>query len=364
MKKHKKLLFVTMIIVAVVATFFVGCKKEKTEVLNNPEKSETQELHNRIKAFQTLCDAVNSGTKADGTMTVEEMRQILDLTSNYEYSQHMTYCVGTVLDTLHVAMPIVDNEGNVSENDVVATYSAFETELQKCLAAVNDGKNLPSYFSILMPENGAKDIDEIEIVFIRGIEGEYPKENAKSRDDDDGPFIEGIDYWHWGDSLGLCKPDPISCTSDAAQQLSEEFVFVIPDEHQGESYTISNVVHAIYRPCNHAVPDYESIYYVDPNMEDCAETWLFCNISDFDDDICLLWYELNCYWRSIIRNIVDPSAPLHYAPGGNPALAPPYHCCIIDPRSFQFETYYFKIHTAHVIYCDICWTGNETPPIH
>ena len=363
MKKKTILCVAAVIVAAIVSITVVSCKKDKDEVVTKATNSEAQALLNRIEAFQTLRDAINSGEKVEGNMTVEEMRQVLDIVTNYEHSEHMTYCVGTVLDTLHIAMPIVDNEGNVSENDVVATYNAFEVELQKCLDAVNDGKVIPSYFSILMPENTGKDLNEIEIVFIRGVAGEYPKENQKNRDDD-GPFIEGIDYWHWGDSLGLCKPDPISCTSDAAQQLSEEFVYVIPAEHQGESYNITNVMHVIYRPCTRTIEGISSNYYEDPNMEDCAETWLFCDISSFDHDPCLIWWEMNCYWRSIIRNIVDPSAPLHFASSENPALAPPYHYCIIKPQDFIFDSDYFKVHIAHVIYCEVQWTGNENPPIH
>lgn len=363
MKKKTILCVAAVIVAAIVSITVVSCKKDKDEVVTKATNSEAQALLNCIEAFQTLRDAVNSGEKVDGSMTVEELRQVLDLVTNYEHSEHMTYCVGTVLDTLRIAMPLVDNEGNVSENDVVATYNSFEIELQKCLDAVDDGKVIPSYFSILMPENIGKDFNEIEIVFIRGVAGEYPKENQKNRDDD-GPFIEEFDYWHWGDSLGLCKPDPYSCTSDAAQQLSEEFVYVIPAAHQGESYIISNVVHVLYSPCSRTIPGVSTTYYQDPYMEDCADTWLFCSILPYYTDPCLNSYELNCFWRSIVRNIVDPSAPLHYAPLENSALLIPYHYCIIESNKFYFEVDYYKLHIAHVIYCEIEWPGNENPPIH
>ena len=121
-----------LIVAAIVSVTVVSCKKDKDEVVTKATNSEAQALLNRIEAFQTLRDAVNSGAKADGSMTVEEMRQALDLVSNYEHSEHMTYCENTVLDTLHVAMPAVDGEGYVSNADVVATYNAFETALEKC----------------------------------------------------------------------------------------------------------------------------------------------------------------------------------------------------------------------------------------
>lgn len=357
---RRKLFFAIMVmaIATIVAAVVVSCKKEKTNVTYENSDKEVAALINRINEFQELRDAIHFGNRNGGTMTVEEMRQILDLTSNYEYSQHMSYCVGTILDTLRIPMPTVDSEGNVSENDVVATYEAFETELQKCMDAANDGRDVPSYFSILMPKDGERDINEIEIVFIRGMLGDNAKGNNNR--DNDGPFLEDIDNWFWGDSLGLCKSYPYDCTSDAAQQLSEEFVFVIPAEHQGESYTISDVFHVNYKPCSHPIPNITSHYYIDPYMEDCADTWLFLYYSPYEDESpCIPWDEMNCYWRSINRNIVDPSAPLHFYQN----YASPYHCCIIEPQKFYFDGDYFKVHVAHVIYCDIQWSGNVTPPI-
>ena len=180
--KKSILCVAALIVAAIVSVTVVSCKKDKEEVVKTTN-SEAQALLNRIAAFQTLRDAVNSGAKADGSMTVEEMRQALDLVSNYEHSEHMTYCLNTVLDTLHVAMPVVDGEGYVSNADVVATYNAFETALEKCMLGVNDGMDVPSLFSIVMPEIGTKDGNVIEIVFTRGEESEdndvrYPFEEG------------------------------------------------------------------------------------------------------------------------------------------------------------------------------------------
>ena len=183
--------FAALIVAAIVSVTVVSCKKDKDEVVK-ATNSEAQALLNRIEAFQTLRDAVNSGVKEDGSMTVEEMRQTLDLMSNYEHSEHMTYCENTVLDTLHVVMPTINGEGYVSNADVVATYNAFETALEKRMLGVNDGLDVPSYFSIVMPQIGAKDDGDIDIVFTRGEEG------VKYNDVTD-PFGEGDDYV-WGGS--------------------------------------------------------------------------------------------------------------------------------------------------------------------
>lgn len=350
MRKRRSLLIAVMVIAATAATLFVSCKKEKDEAASNVDRSEAQALLNRIEAFQTLRDAVNSGAKADGSMTVEEMRQALDLVSNYEHSEHMTYCLNTVLDTLHVATPAVDGEGYVSNADVVATYNAFEIALEKCMLGVKDGMDVPSYFSIVMPKTGAKDDDDIDVVFIRGGADDAPGNEEHTSE---GPFVEGDD-WYWGLDLGKC--DGSQTYSDAAQELSKKFVFTPDQQHQGQSYIVYNVEHVYYTPTDELIPD-NYVYYVDPNMEDCAPTWLFLYEGDSLIYQCIPYDEMNCYWRSIRRNIVLPYASLHYGPNSHS----PYHKCIIVARVDKRWTR--GMHVAHVVYCGVSWSEPVLPPI-
>lgn len=358
MRKRRSLLIAVMVIAATAATLFVGCKKEKDEAATNVDRSETQALLNRIEAFQTLRDAVNSGAKADGSMTVEEMRQVLDLVSNYEHSEHMTYCLNTVLDTLHVAMPAVDGEGYVSNVDVVATYNAFETALEKCMLGVKDGMDVPSYFSIVMPKTGTKDNDDIDIVFLRGEADEDPGYEEHTSD---GPFREGIDDWKWGLDLGPC--DLTGYTGrmiDAADKLTQQFVFTPDAQHQGRTCILQDVEHAYYAPDDGTLLE-GWIYYVDPYMEDCAPRWLFYYEGEIAHDSlepCIPYDEMNCYWRSIRRNIVLSNAPLHYGPMHHA----PYHQCIIIDRLYYRRTR--REHVAHVIYCYVAWEEPQIPPVH
>lgn len=240
-----------LIVAAIVSVTVVSCKKDKDEVVK-ATNSEAQALLNRIEAFQTLRDAVNSGVKADGSMTVEEMRQALDLVSNYEHSEHMTYCLNTTLDTLHVAMPAVDGEGYVSNADVVATYNAFETALETCMLGVKDGMDVPSYFSIVMPEIGTKDNEDIDVVFLRGEADEAPGNEEHTSN---GPYREGIDDWKWGLDLGPC--DPTGYTGrmiDAADKLTQQFVFTPDSQHQGQTCILQNVEHVVYTPSDYNLP--------------------------------------------------------------------------------------------------------------
>lgn len=351
-------LFITLAVVIAAATVaVVSCKKENVKEQVQYDSSEAVAMMQSINRFREIRDAVKAGAKSDGVMTVDEMRQILDLMTNYEHSEHMTCCENTVLDTLFIAMPPVDEEGNISNTDVVATYAAFETELLKCMEIATDGRDIPSYFSILMPEKNGKIEENITVVFVRG---EERKETIDNRNilEDDGPFIENVDNWTWGRNLGLCKGNPYNCTSDASEELSREFVFEVPAAHQGENYLITDVVHANYRPCNPEIPSINSHYYVDTLMEDCADTWLFCQVSPFIQDYCVMWWEMNCFYRSIDRNIVDSLAPLHFVlhPDYSNRYVP-YHMCSIHWSLFMEQGYYYHVHYAHVVYCNILWVG-------
>ena len=351
MRKRKSLLIAVMVIAATAATLFVGCKKEKDEAAATANRSEAQALLNRIEAFQTLRDAVNFGAKADGSMTVEEMRQALDLVSNYEHSEHMTYCLNTVLDTLHVAMPVVDGEGRVSETDVVATYNAFETALEKCMLGVNDGMDVPSYFSIVMPQISAKDDGDIDIVFTRG-------ESDTDYNEVPDPFEEGDDFV-WGLSLGYCNPSgPFNCTTDATKELSKLFKFRPDAQHQGLDYVIYDVEYVGYCAYDDSfgLPGY--IYHQDTTIT-CADRWLFCVFGEYDPEPCIGYEEMNCYYHSIRSNIEVPNAPLHWGP----RTGSPYHECRIDWKTPygipgnnpDIPLRSVRTHVVEVKYCKVTW---------
>lgn len=346
--KKSILCVAALIVAAIVSVTVVSCKKDKDEVVTNATNSEAQALLNRIEAFQTLRDAVNSGVKADGSMTVEEMRQALDLVSNYEHSEHMSNYSSTVLDTLHIAMPAVDEEGYVNEADVVATYNAFETALEKRMLEVNDGMNVPSYFSIVMPIEYTKD-GNIDILFDRGI----PSNDSLVAYS--GPFGEDDD-WYWGDQRGKCYDDCCYGT-DAAGQLSLLFRFDNTPPSPNGVLILSNVEYVEY--VSHDV-NYTGgnpyCYFEDPNPQGCSDYWIFAH--ETDDGIwmpCIGHDEMNCYSRNINRLICSSSGPLHFSPN----LHSPYNQCELIPRDLypkgapQDAT--VLVHIAKVRYCHALW---------
>lgn len=344
MKKKTILSVAALIIAAIVSVTVLSCKKdkEKEEAVLKTMNADAQVLLDKIEAFQTLRKTVNSGAKTDGTMTINEMRDIIDLASNYEHSQHEIYCQNKTLDTIHVAMPTFDVEGNVSESSVVLTYNTFEAELEDLLLTVDDGMNIPSYFSIVLPEDSGD--DDIDIIFVRGEQDD--------KHTSEGPFVEGV-CLKWGMLLGHCPPDSTMRNTDAAVELSRKFANLDDVQHQGMSKMVYCVEHADYKPCydDFALNGY--IFHEDPTIT-CADYWLYYQAGDFNEEPCICYEELNCYWRSIRRNIVLPNAPLHYSP----KCHLPYHDCWIEAIPLYFNNPQkrpVRVHVAHVTYCCFCW---------
>lgn len=353
MNKHFKI--AALFVAAAISVAVVSCQKDKeTEepVASQSQNSEAKELLNRIYAFQELRDDVNSGAKSGESMTLEELRDNIDLTFNYEHSQHATPFANATLDTFYVRMPQTDANGNVTAAEAVATYNAFETNLENILANVNDDANLAKNFSIKFPESGAKSEDAIEVVFTRGGEGGlYPSTG--------GPFEEGDDFI-WGGMLGHCDPSQnTGRNTDAANELSQKFKFTPDKEHVGMKYVLYDVEYGKYTPYYKEWYDYT--YHEDPTNT-CAPYWLFLFIGNTDEgEPCIPYDEMNCYWRSINRNIVSPNAPLHYSPINNI----PYHECTIVPIDYlavyneNDRGAVVKMHNALVTYANKAWLSTE-----
>ena len=343
----KKLFSFAICAMAVLAMMFAmdSCKKEKENVAAKDIKA--QALQNRIKAFQTLRDNVNSGVKSEGTMTLEEMRETLCLVANYENSEHETYCLNSTLDTLHVAMPAVDLNGNVSESDVVAVYNAFETAFQDRMATISDDMDVPSLFSIVLPDGGAKESEEIEIIFTRGEE----TESAPTSPTINGPFDGLCYYWGWG--LGPCNGTFGIPGSDAAQEMTKQFKF----DYSGYNgtfyfwdveyvkYVGTNVFSTYHPEWNYWVPGYET---------DC-EQWLFYYIGDVSPEPCLCEDELNCEYVNIKNDFSLTNGGKYYSP----TLDSPYFECRVKDTYFKDMGLVGRLHILHVTYANYHYTPNQ-----
>ena len=336
----------TLFVAAAISVAVVSCQKDnetenENQVVTKSANDESRELLNRIYAFQELRDNVRSGAKSGESMTLEQLRDDIDLTFNYEHSQHALPFANASLDTFYVRMPQVDANGNVSAVEAVATYNAFETELAELMADVDDDSNLAKNFSIKFPETGAKSGDDIEVVFTRGTEDEkYPWF---------APFEEGDDYI-WGMGLGRCDHG-LSGITDASDELTKKFQFV----SDSKIYSPYRIVYVEYTALDFygGYNNYDSLVYYDGEHCSDIDYWLFAAFGVFEEEPCIMHPEMNCYYNSIYNNVVKPNAPLHY----DPVTGRPYiECYVNDNEDFitlvtggqpSMET---KFHTLNVAY--------------
>ncbi len=296
----------TLFVAAAISVAVVSCQKDnetenENQVVTKSANDESRELLNRIYAFQELCDNVRSGAKSGESMTLEQLRDDIDLTFNYEHSQHALPFANASLDTFYVRMPQVDANGNVSAAEAVTTYNAFETELAELMADVDDDSDLAKNFSIKFPETGAKSGDAIEVVFTRGTEDEkYPWF---------APFEEGDDYI-WGLNLGRCDHGLTEVT-DAANELTKK---IHQNSPASEYYTPYKISYVKFTPYEDSYYLGDHIYIEQKNYPYSNIYWQFCLGGDFEEEPCIYHYELNKAYNNFYATHINPNGQYHYHP--------------------------------------------------
>ena len=339
MKKTFKL--AALFVAAAISVAVVSCNKDKeTEepVASQSQNSEAKALLNRIYTFQELRNDINSGAKSGESMTLEELRDNIDLTFNFEHSQHAIPFDYATLDTFYVRMPQVDANGNVSAADAIATYNAFETSLENLLANVEDDSNLAKNFSIKFPETGTKNEDAIQVVFTRGTEGtSYPWF---------APFEEGDDYI-WGKDLGRCDYGLTDIT-DAANELTKKIHNNSPAAVYDTYYSPYKIDYVKFTPHQDNIYLSDYIYIEQKNYPYSHIYWLFYVSGEFDEEPCVYHYELNQEYNNFFATHMNVNGRYHYHPTYEGI--PYFDCVIHDEHLYNPAKRSDRIHTAWVLY--------------
>lgn len=349
MKKNIKVFVSAMVFAATAAVVLVSCNKEKNEEQAQYDSSEAIIMMHTINNFREIRDAINAGAKSNGIMTVEEMRQYIDLTFNFEHSEHQTYCTNTVLDTFYVAMPSIDENGNVTEVEAVNTYNAFETELQKLMADVTDGRDVPSYFSIIMPKIGTKDENNIQVIFTRG------EESLRSDD-----WSNNSDFClYWGYGLGAYNPASLTLFDDATDFLSRLFEFSEEPPYPGSYMIVGGIEYVTYVAFDYMYDTLGWVYWEPTSPLSCADHWLYVKYGDYDDEPYICWDELMCYYNSVNNNVENATGSLH----NSPTYHSPYYECSFEwhhlfhsmNQGVFTEKRSVRIHSLRVKYAQYYW---------
>ena len=322
MKKTAKTIIAVVTVMAAISLIFLSCEKE---IHNNPNanSSEAKEIFEKIKRFQQVRDSYHANLKTGNEkITKEEARSMLDAVINYEFTDVTRFLTDTDIDTLYYMAPAADADGKVALSDLIELYDEFASDIESQSGSVN-------YFMVIYPQDSEK--DNVKIVYTRGIY-DTPHDSTAIAP---YPFDED-DNWYACCDLGKC--DGSVGYSDAAQELTKKF------------RDTCNGYYQIIWDMEYLIVNYDSI----PNNSGCSTYWLFCADSiPLGSLVCIPYYEMNCYWRSINSNVVSPSGIFHYSP----ILNSPYRTLIIDYDIDNIDhTNLEKIsHYAYIIYYK---TGN------
>lgn len=218
MRKISKTLVAAMIIVATVAAFLIGCKKEQDAKLYNNEQIEqnnkgAETAIARITNFKKQVDVRKSqpGMKSAETVSINEaVANIVEL-FNAVYAQPEYFYVQMVRNSFTITLPLT-SEGKVLVDDVVSAYNQAIVLARQ--AYINDGISEDKGYVELTVQLGNITDSTAELVFF-STSGQSGDSNTPSTSPN-GPFDEDDD-WIYKDLLGRCE-DP-SYQSSADKQI-------------------------------------------------------------------------------------------------------------------------------------------------
>lgn len=295
MRRFNTLFVLSTFVIGISFVVFVSCKKNVQTFQNIEQYSDNstkaKQVLEKINKFFDAREAYHGNSKIDnGKIPEEEICSILDMTVNYEFTDLSRYLEDVKLDTLSYNAPKPDAQGNVNLNDVIDIYDNFAEDISGKEYSVN-------YFMVVTNTDSCG--DNIDIVFTSG-KGETPYPPEPSLE----PVFNEDDDWIWGGDNGKCE---IGGYSDAAQELTKKFIVaeknVIPD-----TINLKDLIWNV----EYGNVNADSLN----NIENCSTYWLFYAVVDNELQIstyCIEDDEMNCYWRSIRREVVMSTGRLHYS---------------------------------------------------
>ncbi len=232
----KKVLLNVAIIAAMLGVMMSSCKKEESTQMKNGVAQTEQSMspsEQRIIDFLADFEAMKQGAKTEGeSVTPEQARWQWETTLNYCYGFTQTDLTSMRHDTLRVAMPKTDAQGNVDYTDLMATYNDIVSTVRNAYVNIDMEYKTLQYVTISLPEEASKSGDN-EIVIIM---------NTGSDDIDDEPWYGepfGNDpCWVWGFGGGSCT-EPYSMAGDASDRIEAE-IAIWDYAHRGFSVACPN----------------------------------------------------------------------------------------------------------------------------
>ena len=135
MKKSSRLLFAAMIIVALAATLFVGCKKEKDEKTTENAELSTLTNDNMDEYLMAFKKKLLSAEKGGETISLEQAERDLGNLLNFDFGDANYATDVFKYDTLHLTINVSNGEVDLSQ--LAATYNEVFDDILNIYSSVN-----------------------------------------------------------------------------------------------------------------------------------------------------------------------------------------------------------------------------------
>lgn len=169
----KKLLLDAVMIAAMMGVVMSSCKKEESAQMKDGV-AQTEQSMSRIEKevldFLDNYSEMKRGAKIEGAaVSIEEACRQLETAFNYNFGFTQSFLVNMQIDTVCVAMPKTDPEGNVAYGDMMDTYSDIVDAVREVYRGI-DLENKTLQFVMMSHDDGLlkDDVDSIRIVLNTG----------------------------------------------------------------------------------------------------------------------------------------------------------------------------------------------------
>lgn len=193
MKKTSRLLFAAIIIVAMAATLFVGCKKEKDGRMTETADLSASTNDNMDAYLMAFKKKLLSAEKSDETISLEQAERDLGNLLNFDFGDANYATDVFQTDTMHANLTLT-SDGQVDLSQLAVTYSTLLSEI------------LDNYHNTILPEKSvytilcnfheteSKDADtrDVEIIVnTRGYTGDRRPDTDDWRPSNLGGMCDG-----------------------------------------------------------------------------------------------------------------------------------------------------------------------------
>lgn len=356
MKRVTKILFAAILAAATYAAIMVGCKKEEIANRNGVGTYPSQLMsasEEKVLDFLADINSTKRGMKVDGeALCLEDFLWYCETTVNYCYGFPDEIICDIRMDTIRVALPKYNKDGNFEYNDALEFYSKMVNALREAYTSIDIKDKTLQFVMMSIESYNAKDNPD-DLVIIMNV-GSNSNENSPGSSSPDQPWYVGLfnkdDNWIWGFQLGKC--DSTVLESDASDQLT--LAIANYDFAHG---SLSN-------PCENCHP----YFLVGPNIEEmyvgnADSIWPFYDSGlSLDETMtrCIPGEELEMYYENIMLNTHTESMET------NPFGYYGYYETVVIDMIFGPLNYdnYQILHRVYVLYATRAWRNdNGTYPI-